>query len=105
MTIGKSESIFLQSPGPDGGAANPAGKEEYVSPDGRTPVEHYMRGGIECIDAMRAISTPEEFQAHCRLTAFKYLWRLGEKDDPLREAKKTEDYVRWLRQSLEDNQE
>lgn len=69
----------------------------------RTPVSHYMRGDIECIDAMRAISTPAEFQAFCRLTAFKYLWRLGEKDDPTKEAKKADDYIRWLRQSLEKN--
>jgi uncharacterized protein with ATP-grasp and redox domains len=89
MTLGKSESLFLQS------AAQPG--------DGRTPVNHYMRGGVECIDVMRAISSPKEFQAHCRLTAFKYLYRLGEKDDPLREAKKAEDYVRWLRMSLEEN--
>lgn len=73
--------------------------EEYDSPDGRTPVAHYQRGGIECIDAMKAISTPAEFQAFCRLTAFKYLWRLGEKDDPAREAKKAADYMRWLEQS------
>jgi hypothetical protein len=69
----------------------------------RTPVEHYMRGGLECIDAMRAIATPEEFQGYCRLSAFKYLWRLGEKDAPVREAKKAEDYVRWLRESMEQS--
>jgi hypothetical protein len=67
----------------------------------KDPVPHYMRGGFECIEVMRAISTPEEFAAHCRLTALKYLWRLGEKDDPAKEAKKAEDYVRWLRETLE----
>jgi len=77
--------------------------EEYDSPDGRTPVQHYMRGGIECIDAMKAISTPAEFQAFCRLTAFKYLWRLGEKDNPAWEAKKANDYTRWLEQSLAES--
>jgi hypothetical protein len=68
----------------------------------RDPVEHYMRGGIECIDAMRAVSTREEFVAHCRLTALKYLWRLGEKDDPSKELKKAEDYIRWARERLEE---
>lgn len=61
-----------------------------------------MRGGIECIDAMRAVSTREEFVAHCRLTALKYLWRLGEKDDPSKELKKAEDYIRWARERLEE---
>jgi len=69
----------------------------------RTPEPHYMRGGIECIDAMRAVSTPADFQAFCRLTAFKYLWRLGEKDTALRESKKALDYARWLHESLAAN--
>ena len=75
---------------------------EYDSPDGRTPVNHYMRGGVECIDVMRAITTPAQFQAHCHLTAFKYLYRLGEKDDPAREVKKARDYLMWMQQSLEE---
>jgi len=66
----------------------------------REPVDHYMRGGLECIDAMRAISSPEEFRGYLRLTAFKYLWRLGEKDLPANEAKKCGDYVRWLQDEL-----
>lgn len=86
---------FPPEPGPEP-------KPEYISTDGRTPVDHYIRGGIECIDAMKAISTPAEFQAFCRLTAFKYLWRLGEKDNPAREAKKANDYTRWLEQSLNE---
>lgn len=69
----------------------------------RVPEPHYKVGNIECIDAMRDISTPEAFQAFCRLTAFKYLWRLGEKDDPAREVKKAQDYLDWLRGSIEAN--
>jgi hypothetical protein len=68
----------------------------------RDEVKHYMRGGVECIDAMRAISTREEFVAYCRLNAFKYLWRLGEKDDPAKELQKAEDYVRWAKERLLD---
>lgn len=69
--------------------------------DKRDLVPHYVRGGHECIDVIRAISTREAFVEHCRLTAFKYLWRLGEKDDPAKELKKAEDYVRWARERLE----
>ena len=71
-----------------------------MSKTDRDPVKHYMRGGIECITAMRAISTPEEFRGYLRLTAFKYLWRLGEKDLPAREAKKARDYITWLESEL-----
>jgi hypothetical protein len=66
----------------------------------RDPVPHYQRGGIECIDVMKAISTPEEFRGYLRLNAIKYLWRLGEKDDPAKEVKKALDYVRWLHDEM-----
>jgi len=68
----------------------------------RDTVSHYCSGDYECIDVMRAISTRDEFVAFCRLTAIKYLWRLGKKDDPARELKKAEDYMRWARERLEE---
>jgi hypothetical protein len=37
--------------------------------------DHYNAGGIECIDAMEAAATPEEFRGFCKLNALKYLWR------------------------------
>jgi hypothetical protein len=64
--------------------------------ENRDPVSHYMRGGVECIDVMKAISTQEEFRGYLKLTAIKYLHRLGEKDAPAREVKKCLDYVTWL---------
>ena len=68
-------------------------------------VPHYVTEGYECIDVMRAISSPSEFQAYCRLNAIKYLWRLGKKDGPLQEARKALDYMAWLVHSLEENKE
>ncbi len=40
---------------------------------------HYVSGGIECIDALEASSTPEEFQGYCKCNAQKYLWRYRDK--------------------------
>ena len=57
---------------------------------------HYKRGDIECIDAIRACMTPEEFRGFCKGTAMAYLWRLGEKDAPEQEAKKAAWYVTLL---------
>lgn len=74
--------------------------EDAENKTARDPVDHYMRGGLECIDAMKAISTPEEFRGYLRLTALKYLWRLGEKDCPAKEAKKAKDYITWLYNEL-----
>jgi hypothetical protein len=37
--------------------------------------EHYTQGGIECIDAIRAALTPEEFRGYCKGAILKYVWR------------------------------
>ena len=57
---------------------------------------HYKDGDIECIDALRACLTPEEFRGYCKGSAIAYLWRDGKKDDPTQEAKKAKWYVSWL---------
>ena len=56
---------------------------------------HYQ-GDIECIDALRAALTPEEFQGYVKGSAMAYLWRLGQKDAPEQEAGKAIWYITWL---------
>jgi len=36
---------------------------------------HYRQGDIECIEAIRAALTPEEFRGYCKGNALKYVWR------------------------------
>lgn len=36
---------------------------------------HYTQGGIECIDAIRAALTDEEFRGFCKGSIIKYVWR------------------------------
>lgn len=36
---------------------------------------HYTGGSIECIDAIRAALTPEEFRGFCKGNVIKYTWR------------------------------
>ena len=36
---------------------------------------HYRQGEIECIDAIKAALTPEEFRGYCKGNALKYIWR------------------------------
>ena len=50
--------------------------------------EHYRQGGIECIDAIEAALTPEEFRGYCKGNALKYVWRERYKggDESLRKA-------------------
>lgn len=40
---------------------------------------HYTTGGIECIDAMKAMLSQEEFIGYLRGNAFKYMWRCRNK--------------------------
>ena len=37
--------------------------------------EHYTTGSIECIDAIRAALTVEEFRGYCKGNTLKYVWR------------------------------
>lgn len=39
------------------------------------PAHYAGSNGIECIDAMRATLTPDEFRGYCKGAAFKYIWR------------------------------
>lgn len=59
---------------------------------------HYTRGGIECINAIKAALTPEEFRGYCKGNIIKYIWRERHKggDESLQKA-------RWyLNKILED---
>ena len=40
---------------------------------------HYTAGSIECIDAIQAALTPEQFIGYCRGNAIKYIWRTDRK--------------------------
>jgi len=58
--------------------------------------DHYRVGGIEAIDYMKAKSTPEEFEGYLRLSALKYLSRVGHKHGD-HDAARAEEYrkARW----------
>lgn len=60
---------------------------------------HYTNGGIECIEAIRAALTPEEFRGYCKGNAMKYVWREGLKGKPEQDISKASWYLRKLQQS------
>jgi hypothetical protein len=49
---------------------------------------HYTQGGIECINAIKAALTPEEWRGYCKGNALKYVWRERHKggDESLQKA-------------------
>ena len=57
-------------------------------PDVVNAPPHYRQGGIECIDAIRAALTDEEFRGFIKGNAIKYTWREKNKggDEDLKKA-------------------
>jgi hypothetical protein len=65
--------------------------EQTEDPDNVNSPSHYSAGsGIECIDAIRAALTPEEFRGYCKGNMLKYVWRERNKggDESLKKAAK-----------------
>jgi hypothetical protein len=63
------------------------------------PVErpsHYNQGEIECIEAMEAMLTREEFIGYLRGTVFKYNWRCRSKQSTLQDLEKGQWYLNRL---------
>lgn len=53
-----------------------------ATPDPINHPDHYQsESGIECIDAIRAALTPEEFRGYCKGAALKYIWRERKKGE------------------------
>lgn len=54
---------------------------------------HYCQGEIECIEAMVSAFGREATAHFCKVNAFKYIWRLGNKDDEAQEIGKIKWYL------------
>ena len=59
-----------------------------MNDDVNNPV-HYQGDGIECIDAIRAQMTPEEYAGYLKGNTVKYIWRYRQKGgkESLRKAR------------------
>ena len=56
---------------------------------------HYKQGDIECIDAIRASMTLDEFCAYCKGNIIKYVWREKMKGGA-EDLKKAAVYIKFL---------
>ena len=64
---------------------------------------HYTQDdGIECIDAIQAALTEEEWRGFLRGNCLKYLWRYRHKGAPMEDLQKAEVYRQWLYEAVED---
>lgn len=59
---------------------------------------HYTQGNIECIDAMQAMLSEEEFIGYLRGNSFKYRWRMREKRQAVQDLRKAQ----WYEERLKD---
>lgn len=73
----------------------------------RDPVPYYtttLPDGttVECIDLLRALLPAEAFVAHCRASAFQYLWRAGAKGLAEPDLRKAATYCTWAADAVRE---
>lgn len=56
---------------------------------------HYCKGGIECIEAIKASMTPEAFAGYCKGNVMKYIFRYEDKGGA-EDLLKARMYLQWL---------
>ena len=66
---------------------------------------HYASGDIECIDAISASMTDDEFRGYLKGNVMKYLWRYENKGKPEEDLAKAEWYLHRLQGTCEDESE
>jgi len=74
--------------------------EDYVKDYVNSP-PHYNKGDIECIDAIEAMLTQEEFIGYLRGNSLKYRWRFRYKNG-IQDLEKAEWYEKKLMEILKD---
>jgi len=58
--------------------------------------KHYTSGNIECLDAIEASLTPEEYRGYLKGVIMKYIWRSELKGEPIQDILKAEFYLKRL---------
>ena len=63
---------------------------------------HYLQGGLECINVIKAMLTAEEFKGYCKGNAVKYIWREDHKGANIQDLKKSVFYLNRIISKLEN---
>ena len=93
-------SLFVTPPGGDTPADADDQKVRSVEDDPVNHPAHYTRGGIECIDAIKASMSPAEFRGFLKGNAMKYIWRYDAKGKPVEDLDKAMWYLTRLRNEI-----
>ena len=65
-----------------------------------TKPKHYTQGKVECLDAIDSMLEESSRIDFYRSQVVKYMWRLRDKDDPLKGAQKARFYIDRLIEKL-----
>ena len=77
----------------------------FGKPDMADNPPHYNNGGIECIEAIEAMLSRDEYIGYLRGNALKYMWRFRYKSKPFEDLRKARWYEERLMKFLLDNQD
>lgn len=99
---GSSSPIFIGSTRSDWINKEVAINLAYLEPinNNVNSPSHYNQGNIECIDAIKAALTPEEFEGFCKGNALKYIWRMNFKENKKQDMKKAIYYLNKIEEVL-----
>ena len=67
--------------------------------------EHYNKGAVECIEAIEAMLTPDEFVGYLRGNSLKYRWRMRYKGSPIDDQRKAAWYENKLLEYWTENED
>lgn len=82
------------------GFTKPAPKARPPKTDNVNQPAHYLKGGMECIQVIKAQLTPEQNIGYLYGNVLKYMWRWPEKNG-IEDLRKAKHYLEWLIESLE----
>lgn len=71
-------------------------ENDVIKNDNVEHPSHYTTGGIECIDAIKASMSSEEYKGFLKSQVIKYVWRYRLKGKPVEDLKKARFYLERL---------
>lgn len=64
--------------------------------------KHYLKGGLECIQVIKAQLTPQQYEGYLYGNVLKYMWRWADKNG-LEDLRKAAKYLEWLQEEVKNN--
>lgn len=76
---------------------------ESSKPDNVNHPKHYCKGGLECIQVIKAQLTPQQYEGYLYGNVLKYMWRWADKNG-LEDLRKAAHYLMWLQEEVKKNE-